>query len=220
MPALSEIARRTNGLTPREMHMIQTIEELEAIYGQPTARAVTKEIAYLSEDYQAFVRAAPFVVLATAGAEGTDCSPKGDAPGFVRVIDAHTLAIPDRPGNNRIDNLRNIIRDPRVSLLFIIPGIGETLRVNGRGEISNDPALCASFAVDGKNPKTVITVRVDAVYFHCAKAIVRAKLWDPAQHLARDSLPSPGKILQRLQADFDGDAYDRELPERLRTTLY
>lgn len=200
--------------------MIKTIEELEAIYGHPHDRAVSKEIQHLSEDYQAFVRASPFIVLSTVGAEGTDCSPKGDAPGFVRVLDEHTLAIPDRPGNNRIDNLRNIVRDPRVSLLFIIPGIGETLRVNGRGEISDDPALCASFAVGDRNPKTVIIVRVDAVYFHCSKAIVRSKLWDPAQHLPREKLPSAGKILERLQAGFDGEAYDRGLPERLKTTLY
>jgi uncharacterized protein len=124
-------------------------------------------------------------MLASSGADGIDCSPKGDAPGFVRIIDERTLAIPDRPGNNRIDNLLNIVADPRVSLLFIVPGIGETLRVNGRAEISSDPELLQSFAVNGKPPRTVLIVAVEAAYFHCSKALVRSKLWDPARFVAR-----------------------------------
>ena len=138
--------------------MITKVEELEAIYGPPFERSITKEIPFLNEDYRAFVEAAPFIVIATAGPEGLDCSPKGDQPGFVRVLDEKTLAVPDRPGNNRIDNLRNIIRDPRISLLFIIPGVEETLRVNGTATITNDPALLGLFAVGGKLPKTVILV--------------------------------------------------------------
>jgi PPOX class probable FMN-dependent enzyme len=154
------------------------------------------------------------------GAGGTDASPKGDAPGFVRILDERTLAIPDRPGNNRIDNLRNIVEDGRVSVLFIVPGVGETLRVNGTATISADPALLASFAVQDKLPRTVILVKLQSVYFHCSKALVRSKLWERAQE-ARPALPSTGKMLQRLTGGaFDGDAYDRELPERLKTTLY
>jgi PPOX class probable FMN-dependent enzyme len=201
--------------------MITTIEELEAIYGPANPRSITKEIPALNEDYRAFVEAAPFIVIATAGPEGLDCSPKGDQPGFVRVLNETTLAVPDRPGNNRIDNLRNIIRDPRISLLFVIPGVEETLRVNGTATISNDPALLGLFAVGGKLPKTVILVTIGSVYFHCSKALVRSSLWDPAKHVERSRLPSAGKMLQRLTAGaIDGATYDREMPERTQATLY
>jgi len=166
------------------------------------------------------VKASPFVVLASAGANGLDCSPKGDTPGFVRIVDERTLAVPDRPGNNRIDNLLNIIADPRVSLLFIVPGIGETLRVNGRAEISNDPELLQSFAVNGKLPRTVLIVSVESVYFHCSRALVRSKLWDPAQHIARGEMPSAGTMIAATSEEFDAAAYDRELPERVKKSLY
>jgi PPOX class probable FMN-dependent enzyme len=203
------------------MAILRTVEELEAIYGHPKGGAVYKEIGFLSEHYRAFVEAAPFVVLASAGPTGLDCSPKGDAPGFVRVLDEHTLAIPDRLGNNRIDNLRNIITDPRVALLFIIPGVGETLRVNGRAEISNDSVLLQSFAVEGKPPRTVILVTVEAAYVHCSKALIRSKLWDPSRHLERSKLPSLGEMLAPLSGNtIDASAYDREMPERLKATLY
>ncbi len=201
--------------------MIDTIEALEAMYGPANPRSLQKEIPRLNEDYRALVEASPMVILATVGPEGLDCSPKGDAPGFVRILDDKTLAIPDRPGNNRIDNLRNIIRDPRISLLFLIPGVGETLRVNGRATISNDTALLESLAVDGKLPKTAILVTIDSVYFHCAKAFVRSALWDPARQVDRSKLPSTGQILQRLtQGEIDAANYDRAMPERTRATLY
>jgi PPOX class probable FMN-dependent enzyme len=201
--------------------MLTTVEELEAIYGPPFERSITKEIPFLNEDYSAFVAASPLVILASVGEEGLDCSPKGDRPGFVRIIDDRTLAIPDRPGNNRIDNLRNIVRDPRVSLLFIIPGVEETLRVNGHAAISNDPDLLASFAVGGKLPRTAIVVTIGSVYFHCSKALVRSSLWDPAKFVERSQLPSAGAMLQRLTAGaLDGTAYDREAPERTQATLY
>jgi PPOX class probable FMN-dependent enzyme len=201
--------------------MLTTVEELEAIYGPANPRSITKEIPALNEDYRAFVDAAPFVVMATAGPEGLDCSPKGDQPGFVRVLDEKTLAVPDRPGNNRIDNLRNIIRDPRISLLFIIPGVAETLRVNGTATITNDPALLGLFAVGGKLPKTVILVTIGSVYFHCSKALVRSSLWDPAKFVERSHLPSTGAMLQRLSAgEFDAAAYDRDAPARTQETLY
>ncbi|RAS23821.1 pyridoxamine 5'-phosphate oxidase family protein [Paraburkholderia bryophila] len=201
--------------------MLTTIDQLEAIYGQPHERAVRKEIPYINEDYRAFIEVAPFVVLATAGPEGLDCSPRGDAPGFVRVIDERTLALPDRPGNNRIDSLRNIIAEPKLALLFVIPGVGESLRVNGRGRITNDPKWLDSFAVVGKLPRTVLLIDVDTVYFHCSKALVRSKLWDPARHVERSRLPSAGEIHRRINgASFDAATYDRELDERVRTTLY
>lgn len=202
-------------------HDVTTAEQLEAIYGQPGERAIWKELSYLNEDYQAFVRACPFVVLASVGEQGTDCSPKGDAAGFVHILDDKTLAIPDRPGNNRIDNLRNIVADPRVSVLFLTPGIGETLRVNGRARISVDPDLLSRFEVAGKLPRTVIVVSIDAVYFHCAKAIVRSRLWDPASQIPRESLPSTGAMHRRLSGGhFDGDTYDRDLVKNTLAGLY
>lgn len=202
------------------MTAIQSIADLEAIYGEVSEAARLKEVDYLTAPYQAFIAASPLAVLASVGAEGLDCSPKGDAPGFARVLDASTIAIPDRRGNNRIDNLRNIVRDPRVSLLFVIPGISETLRVNGRAVISADPALLDSFAVDGKPPKTVILVTVERVYFHCAKAMVRSNLWKPEMWPDRASVPSCGVMLKSITREFDSDQYDRDLPARIAATLY
>ncbi|MFJ2994515.1 pyridoxamine 5'-phosphate oxidase family protein [Pandoraea sp. NPDC087047] len=202
-------------------HDVSSMEQLEAIYGKPGERAVWKELTYLNEDYQAFVKACPFVVLASVSDEGTDCSPKGDPAGFVQILDERTLAVPDRPGNNRIDNLRNIIADPRVSLLFLIPGIGETLRVNGRARISVDPDLLSRFDVDSKLPRTVIVVSIDRVYFHCAKAIVRSRLWDQATQIARDCLPSTGAMHRRLSGGhFDAETYDRDLQKNTVAGLY
>lgn len=202
-------------------HTLKTVADLEALYGAPNPRSLLKEIDHLNEDYRAFVEASPFIVLSSVGTGGTDASPKGDAPGFVRILDERTLAIPDRPGNNRIDNLRNIVEDGRVSVLFIVPGVGETLRVNGTATISADPELLASFAVRDKLPRSVIVVKVQSVYFHCSKALVRSKLWERDAQEVAPALPTAGKILQRISGGaFDGDAYDRELPERLKTTLY
>lgn len=201
--------------------MLTTIEQLEKLYGEPHERSLRKEIPYVNEDYRAFIEFAPFVVLATSGPEGLDCSPRGDAPGFVRIIDERTLALPDRVGNNRIDSLRNIIANPHLALLFVVPGVGETLRVNGRGRISADAALLESFAVGGKLPRTVLLVDVDAVYFHCSKALARSRLWDPTRHVERSRLPSAGAIHRRLNGEtFDAVAYDIELVERMRTSLY
>lgn len=202
-------------------HTLKTVADLEAVYGAPNPRSLLKEIDHLNDDYRAFVEASPFIVLSSVGAEGTDASPKGDAPGFVRIVDKRTLAIPDRPGNNRIDNLRNIVEDGRVSVLFIVPGVGETLRVNGTATITADPELLASFAVQGKLPRSVILVQVQTVYFHCSKALVRSKLWERGAQEAKPAVPTAGKILQHISGGaFDGEAYDRELPERLKTTLY
>jgi uncharacterized protein len=155
------------------------------------------------------------------GPEGGACPPRSDPAGFVRVHDERTLLIPDRQGNNRIDTLRNLLIDPRVALLFLIPGCGETIRVNGRAQISTDPALAQTFVMNGKTPRAVIVVTVDRIYFQCAKAIVRSKLWDGSLHVDRKSLPSTGAILADLTCGkVDAEAHDRAAPERLKATLY
>jgi uncharacterized protein len=203
------------------MHRINTQEQLDALYGRPLEAAIAKEIDYIHDHYRAFIDKAPFVVVATVGPEGLDCSPRGDPPGFVRVRDARTVLIPDRRGNNRIDTLRNLVRDPRISLLFIIPGIGNTLRINGRAEISADPELCASFTMQGKAPRTVLVVTAERVYFQCPKALVRSRLWNANAHVALSELPSTGETLQALtQGKFDGAAYDAAYPKRLEETIY
>jgi PPOX class probable FMN-dependent enzyme len=203
------------------MAILRTVEELEQVYGLPRGGSLLKETKSLTPQYRAFIEASPFVILASCGPAGLDCSPKGDAPGFVRIIDDTTVALPDRLGNNRIDNLRNIVVDPRVSLLFLVPGIGETLRVNGKAEISTDAELLQSFAVQGKSPRSVILVAIEAVYFHCAKALMRSKLWDASLHLERSQLPSTGEIMAFISGGaIDAQAHDREAPARLVATLY
>jgi PPOX class probable FMN-dependent enzyme len=203
------------------MHKITTQEQLDALYGEPVQAAVVKEIDYISDHYKAFIDKAPFVVVATVGPEGLDCSPRGDPPGFVRVIDRKTLMIPDRRGNNRVDALRNLVRDPRISLLFMIPGIGNTLRINGRAEISTKPELCASFAMKGKLPRSVLEVTVERVYTQCPKALVRSRLWSADAQIDRSELPTAGEMLQALsQGGIDGEAYDAAYPRRLEETIY
>jgi hypothetical protein len=202
-------------------HGVTSMEALERLYGQPFGPSIAKETDRITSHYRAFIETAPFFALASSGPDGLDCSPRGDAPGFVRIADDKTLLIPDRRGNNRIDTLRNILHDPRVALLFLIPGCGETIRVNGRAKISADPALTQSFLVDGKAPRSVIVVSVDRIYYQCAKAIVRSKLWDASRHVDRKSLPSAGMILADLtQGQVGGPEHDRAAPQRLKETLY
>lgn len=202
-------------------HLLTSMEQLQALYGEKSKGAVLKEIDRLNQGYRKLIEAAPFVVVATAGPEGLDCSPKGDAPGFVRILDDRTLAIPDRPGNNRIDGFTNILRDSRVALLFLIPGHSETLRVNGRASITVDSELMQGFAVNGKLPRCVLIVHIERVYFHCAKAIVRSRLWDEAAKIDRASLPSAGTLVAELShGELGGEAYDRAAPERIKATLY
>jgi uncharacterized protein len=202
-------------------HLVTSIEQLEAIYGAPAGGAVAKELNYVSAHYRAFIEAAPFCAMATSGPDGLDCTPRGDPPGFVRVADEKTLLVPDRRGNNRIDSLRNILADPRISLLFLIPGCSETMRVNGRATISVDPQLCENFRFAGKLPRSVIVVTVDRIFYQCAKAIVRSKLWDPATQIDRDSLPSTGTMLAHItNGALGGAEHDRTAPERLKATIY
>ena len=203
------------------MTEIASEAELEALYDAPVPTSILKEVDHITDDYRKLIEASPFAILATSGPEGLDCSPRGDPSGFMRVADPKTLMIPDRRGNNRIDSLRNIVRDPRVALLFLIPGIGTTMRVNGRARLTADPELCASFAMEGKNPKCVIVIAVERAYTQCQKAIVRSKLWEPAMHVAKSELPTVGEMMERLsKGDFDGKAYDVEYPERMKRTIY
>ncbi len=167
------------------------------------------------------IAASPFVVLATSGPGGLDATPRGDPAGFVAIEDNRTLLIPDRRGNNRLDSLRNLLTDPRIALLFLIPGVGETLRVNGRAEISIDPALLARFPMQGKLPRSVIVVHVERVYFQCPKALVRSELWNPARQIDRKALPSTGTILADISHGVaGGEQYNREYPDRLKATIY
>jgi PPOX class probable FMN-dependent enzyme len=203
------------------MTTIDTIEQLEALYGQPRATSLVKEVPHITPHYAAFIAASPFVALATGGPEGLDCTPRGDRPGFVRIHDGKTLMMPDRQGNNRVDSLRNIIRDPRVGLLFLVPGSGTTLRVNGRAVLSADPELLASFVIEGKAPRSVIVITVEAVYFQCSRAIVRSELWNPERHVDAASLPTAGQILAALSDNtLGGETYDREWPKRAQDSLW
>jgi hypothetical protein len=203
------------------MSIITTIKDLEAIYGQPNAASTVKVADRVTPHYRVLIDKSPFVALATTGPEGLDCSPRGDLPGFVRVHDDKTLMMPDRRGNNRVDSLRNIVRDPRLALLFLIPGAGSTLRVNGRGRVSVDPDLLASFRFDGKAPRTVIVMSVDEIYFQCARAIVRSELWNPERRIDPAELPTPGQILAEMSENrVGGDDYDRAWPERARQSLW
>ena len=203
------------------MSIVETIEQLEAIYGYPNDASTVKVADRVTPSYRTLMDNSPFVALATVGPEGMDCSPRGDLPGFVRIHDEKTLMMPDRRGNNRCDSLRNIVRDPRAALLFLIPGSGSTLRVNGRAHVSDDPDLLTSFKMDGKAPRTVIVMTVEEVYFQCARAIVRADLWNPDKRVDPKNLPTPGDILAEMSDHrVGGEKYDREWPERARQTMW
>jgi hypothetical protein len=203
------------------MAVIATIEQLEAIYGYPNDASTVKVSDRVTLAYRALIDKSPFAALATCGPEGLDCSPRGDLPGFVRIHDEKTLMMPDRRGNNRADSLRNIVRDPRVALLFLIPGSGSTLRVNGGALVSDDADLRASFKMDGKAPRTVIVMTVDEIYFQCARAIVRSDLWNPDKRIDPKSLPTPGQILADMSDNrVGGEQYDREWPDRARQTMW
>lgn len=203
------------------MPVISTIEELEAIYGFPNEASTVKEVDWITPQYRALIEASPFVALATAGPEGLDCSPRGELGGTVRIVDERTLMLPDRRGNNRCDSLRNIVRDPRVGLLFLIPGSGTTLRLNGRAHLTDDAEVLASFAVKGQAPRSVIVITVETVFFQCARAIVRSELWNPERHVDPATLPTPGEVLAELSEQrVGGKAYDEEWPERARKTMW
>lgn len=202
-------------------HIITATEQLAALFGDVAAPSLTKEIDHIHPLYQRMIEASPFCVLATSGLDGLDVSPRGDPAGFVVVEDAHTLLLPERRGNNRVDSLQNLLTDPRVALLFLIPGVGETLRVNGRAQISIAPDLLERFHMHGKPPRCVLVISVERVYFQCARALQRSGLWQPPPADAHHAVPSPGQILGALSSGVvDAERYDRELPGRQRDTLY
>lgn len=203
------------------MTALKTVEELEAIYGMPGETSLVKEVPEVIPQYQAFIKSSPFCSLATVGPEGLDCSPRGDVPGFVRVHDERTLMMPDRRGNNRADSLKNIIRDPRVALCFLIPGSRTALRVNGDAHVSVDPDLKKSFAENGKEPRSVIVIKTTAVYFQCGRAVVRSKLWDIASQVDPSTLPTPGDVLNELSnGSVGGKEYDETWEDRATKTLW
>lgn len=199
---------------------VTNLAALEALYGEPGKPSLVKETARLTPGYRAMIAASPFCALATAGPEGLDVSPRGDAAGFVHILDDRTLLLPDRRGNNRIDSLRNVLRDPRVALLFLIPGLNETLRVNGRAAISTDPGLCDRFTMEGHPPRSVLWIAIDTVYFQCARALLRSRLWQAAPGRPED-LPTPGALIAEASSGaYGGPDYDALLAERLPASLY
>lgn len=203
------------------MNDITDTTTLRAHFGAPSERAVLKQLNHLDRHCQAFIALSPFAVLATTdGAGNVDASPRGDAPGFVHVRDAHTLILPDRPGNRRIDSLQNIVAHPGIGLIFFVPGIDETVRVNGTARITTDPSTLAPLAAQGKIPTSAIVVTVREAYYHCAKALIRSKLWDPATRIDRASFPSLGQILvDQIGGASVADA-DASLAAAYRNTLY
>jgi PPOX class probable FMN-dependent enzyme len=205
-----------------DRNLIGSVAELEALYGQPNDASTVKELNHLTPEYRRLIEASPFLALGTVGPEGLDCSPRGDRAGeLVRIHDDRTILLPDRRGNNRVDSLRNIVRDPRVGLLFMIPGSGTTLRLNGRAVLSIDPDLLASFAVDGKLPRSVALITIDTVFFQCARAVVRSALWNTASHVDPKTLPTPGQILAGVSAGtVGGQEYDDAWAERAAGTLW
>ena len=201
------------------MKPIETMEELTALYGEPSSAALKKEADFITEDYATFIRAARFMALSTVGPEGTDCSPRGDKGPVAYIHDAKTLLIPDRRGNNRIDSLRNILRDPRVSLMFMIPGSSTIIRVNGKAHLTAEPQVLDRLAEAGKPPRSVIVVKTDAVYFQCSRALMRSELWRDAKETA--DLPTAGQILANMTDGAVGGAdYDREWPKRAQESMW
>ncbi len=202
-------------MSGRTVSAIRDERELRALLGEPTELVRAKVADRLDDLTRQFVDRSPFLLLATSAPDGTcDVSPRGDPPGFVRVLDERTLLLPERPGNRLADSLRNILTNRHVGLLFVVPGVGDTLRVNGRATLVTDDDLLAPSAVEGKAPKLGVLVDVDEVFTHCSKAFLRAALWDASRHVDRSELPSSGEIHRRRDPAFDADAYDAERAER------
>jgi hypothetical protein len=201
-------------------HLITDLASLESLFGPVAAPSIAKETGHLHPLYARWIENARFALLATSGPNGLDVSPRGDTGPLVRIVDEHTLLLPERRGNNRIDSLRNLIADPRISLIFLIPGVGETVRVRGRAEICVAPELLDSFAVEGKKPVCVLRITVEKVFFQCARAILRSRLWHREEH-ELSKVPTPGTMLAELtQGGIDGRSYDSALPKRQRESLY
>jgi len=188
---------------------------LRGLIGEPNAVVRSKISDRLNDLTRQFVERSPFLCLATSAADGTcDVSPRGDPAGFVQVLDDRTLLLPDRPGNRLADSFRNVLENPHVALLFFIPGVTDTFRVNGRAEVVIDQELLAPCAVEGKVPKVGLRIEVEEAFTHCSKAFLRAQLWDPAEYADRSELPSPGQLMKSVGADVEPDVYDAERAER------
>ena len=201
------------------MEFITSLAGLEAHYGTPKVSSTVKVADHVTPAYRAWIEASPFCALATAGAGGLDASPRGDRGAVATVTDPHTIVLPDRRGNDRIDSLRNIVEDPRVALMFLIPGSGTIIRVNGTARVTCDGEACARFAVDGQAPRSLVVVRVAEVYFQCSRAVLRSELWSPAA--APEGLPTVGQMLAGLsEGAIDGAAYDADWPERAVKSLW
>jgi PPOX class probable FMN-dependent enzyme len=202
-------------VSERTIGAIRDEATLRALLGEPSDLVRAKVTDRLADLTREWIDRSPFVLLATSGPDGScDVSPRGDPPGFVRVLDECTLLLPERPGNRLADSLRNILRNPCIGLLFVVPGVGDTLRVNGRARLVTDGELLAPSAVEGKVPKLGILVEVEEVFTHCSKAFLRSRLWDPSLHVDRSELPSSGAIHASRDPSFDADAYDAERAER------
>jgi PPOX class probable FMN-dependent enzyme len=194
---------------------------LKVIYGEPSELARRKVLSRLDRHCRDFISLSPFLVIGTASATGpADVSPRGDAPGFVAIIDDKTLLIPDRPGNKRNDTLSNILENPQVALIFFVPGMNETLRVNGRAQITDDESLLGPLSVRGKLPLSGILVEVEAAFLHCAKALIRSRLWAPESQIDRKSFPSLGKMISDQIEGLDRDAVDAQIAESIEKRLY
>lgn len=202
------------------MRRIETVEELNALYGAPGEASLIKVTSFLTDEYRRMIEVSPFVALATVGTDGLDCSPRGDAGNVVFVEDPSTLLMPDWRGNNRVDSLSNIVRDPRVGLMFLVPGSHTAMRVNGRAVVAVEPALLDRFEMDGRHPRSVIVITIDEVYSQCARALIRADLWNPRKHADARALPTVGDMLKGVRDSFDGAAYDREWPGRAAKTMW
>jgi PPOX class probable FMN-dependent enzyme len=202
------------------MRRIESIEQLHQLYGEPAEASIIKVTPLLTNEYRRMIEASPFVLLATVGPEGLDCSPRGDAGQVIHIEDEKTLMLPDWRGNNRVDSLSNIVRDPRVALLFLVPGSNTTMRVNGRAVLVIDEALVGRFEMDGKHPRSVIVITIDEVYSQCARAVIRADLWNLAKFADPASLPTVGDMLKGVKAGFDGATYDREWPGKAAKTMW
>lgn len=202
------------------MTVITSVEQLREIYKNPSEGSLLKVTQTLTPEYRKMIECSPFVALSTVGPEGLDCSPRGDVDGVVRIEDERTVMLPDWRGNNRIDSLENIVRDPRVALMFLIPGSTSVMRINGKAVVSIDPDLLRSFEMDGNHPRSVTVVTIVEVYFQCARAVMRAELWSPDRFYDPAALPTAGQMLKAAKSDFDQQAYDREWPERAKATMW
>ncbi|WP_322518269.1 pyridoxamine 5'-phosphate oxidase family protein [Rhodopseudomonas palustris] len=203
------------------MSAITTIADLEQLYGVPGDASTEKVADRITPPYRTLIERSPFAALATVGPEGLDCSPRGDLPGFIHIHDDKTLMLPDRHGNNRIDSLRNVVRDPRVALMLLIPGSTSALRINGRAIVSAEAELLSSFYVKGKAPRTVMVMTIEEIYFQCGRAILRSDLWNPDKHVDSATLPTPGQILASMTDNrVGGEDYDRTWPERASQTMW